>query len=193
MREVNSLILWQSEDLLVIDKPAGLLVHPVADDSVALSQFIKQLDPDLRPAHRLDRETSGCLICAKGGALRRMGKLFMQGKIGKRYLVRLSGALPQISGTISVTLLKVPGRMVVDETGQEAITNWHLREDGLVELEPLTGRTHQLRVHMAHLGCPIMGDKLYGGSAAPRLMLHAWQIEIPGLDIITAPIPADFA
>ena len=189
MKMLNSLILHQEGDLLVINKPAGLLVHPVADDSVALSQFIKQLDPDLRPAHRLDRETSGCLICAKGGELRRMGKLFMQGKIGKRYLARLSGTLPQLSGTLSAKLLKVPGHMVVDEAGQEAVTNWRLRDDGLVELEPLTGRTHQLRVHMAHLGCPIRGDKLYGGSAAPRLMLHAWQIEIPGLDMITAPIP----
>ena len=187
--ELKSLVLFNTEDLLVINKPAGLLVHPVADDSVALSQLIKQLDPDLRPAHRLDRETSGCLICAKGGELRRMGKLFMQGKIGKRYVARLSAPPPQPSGTLSAKLLKVPGHMVVDESGQEAITNWRLRDDGLVELEPLTGRTHQLRVHMAHLGCPIKGDKLYGGCAAPRLMLHAWQVEIPGLDMITAPIP----
>jgi tRNA pseudouridine32 synthase / 23S rRNA pseudouridine746 synthase len=191
-------ICYENADLLVVNKPTGLLVHPVASDSVALTQYLKDLDPGLRPAHRLDRETSGCVACGRGPvALRCLGLWFMRGQVGKSYRALVSGTVQGESGLIDAPLLKHNARMVVHEHGQSAQSKWRVLErradETLLELEPLTGRTHQLRVHMAHLGHPIIGDKFYGGANAPRLWLHAYSLQLPTLPLITSPLPAQLA
>lgn len=195
--ELRSLILFESADTIVLNKPSGLLVHPVAPDSVALTNFLPGLDPDLRPAHRLDRDTSGCLVLGRGPeALRRLGKLFMRREIEKSYLALVDGVPGKAAGLINAPLLKKNARMVVDADGDEAITEWEVAktfgEVSLLELRPKTGRTHQLRAHMAHLGHPIIGDSFYGGLEASRLMLHAYQVTLPGIGSITAPMPEAF-
>lgn len=188
------LICYENADLVVVNKPAGLLVHPVAADSVALTQYLTELDPSLRPAHRLDRETSGCVACGRGpAALRKLGLWFMRGHVSKTYRALVGGIITDDHGLIDAPLLKRKARMVVDESGQSAQTRWRVLERRsdctLLELQPITGRTHQLRVHMAHLGHPIIGDKFYGGAEAQRLWLHAHTLQLPELALIEAPLP----
>lgn len=191
--DLSSAILYEDAEVLVLNKPSGLLVHPVAPDSVALTQYLTDINPNYRPAHRLDRDTSGCLVVGKSAAaLKKLGRFFMQRRVDKVYLAVVSPLPPAPSGHLSAPLLKKNARMVVDPSGQLAETAWQQLDNGLMHLSPLTGRTHQLRAHMAHLGCPIIGDSFYGGLPAPRLMLHASQITLPHLPPITAPLPSIF-
>lgn len=188
--QLKSLILYENEDILVLNKPAGLLVHPVAADSVALTQF---LPPGVELAHRLDRDTSGCLLLGKNpAALARLGRWFKNGEVRKTYHALVAGWL-EGSGIIDAPLIKENALMVVRENGARAITEWRALDQRdsmtLVELHPITGRTHQLRAHMKHLGHAIVGDAKYGGPAAQRMMLHASMVELPGLAAITAPLP----
>lgn len=188
--QMKSLILYEDDDIIVLNKPASLLVHPVAKDSVALTQF---LPPGVELAHRLDRETSGCLVLGKNpAALRRLGQWFKTGQIRKTYHALVSGKL-EGSGVIDAPLIKENALMVVREDGQRSVTEWRALEqrDGstLVELHPLTGRTHQLRAHMRHLGHPIVGDVKYDGPPAERMMLHASALNLPGLQRIEAKLP----
>ncbi len=189
--DLKPLICYENDELIVLNKPAGLLVHPVAADSVALTQFLPQFDLALRPAHRLDRDTSGALICGRGtAALKKLGNWFMQGRIRKLYRARVSGLMIEDSGLIDAPLLKRNARMVVDDAGANAQTKWRVltrrEHETLLELEPLTGRTHQLRAHLRHLGHPILGDLYYNGPASSRLWLHAYQLEIPDNPVIQA-------
>lgn len=158
------------------------------DDYLHEFQFEKKLPPSL--AHRLDRDTSGCLILGRSKqALRTLGRLFEQGRINKTYWAIVEGSLPQKTMRIDMPLEKINSQsnrwhMKVDPSGQVAITELRVlqEKDGLswLELKPKTGRTHQLRVHCAALGCPIVGDKLYGnGTDTSPLMLHARGLRIP--------------
>lgn len=190
---VTDLILHEDSDLLVLNKPAGLLVHPVAADSDALSLWLKDYDPQARPAHRLDRETSGLILVGRtSGSLRRLGLWFMQGKISKTYQALVAGSL-EGDGLIEAPLLKQGPLMIVHPGGQIAQTRWQTlgqeETTSRVSLSPLTGRTHQLRVHMAHLGHPIIGDTRYGGPTANRLFLHACQITLPDGQVFACPCP----
>ncbi|MBF0356958.1 MAG: RNA pseudouridine synthase [Magnetococcales bacterium] len=183
--------------MLVVDKPAGIAVHASPGGGVALESYFDALrfglpkKPSL--AHRLDRATSGCLVLGRHPkALRRLGRLFSSGQVKKRYWAVVSSEPPESSGIIDLPLLK-KGRdnhrwhMVVDESGKPAQSEYRLlgRGDGCywLELTPHTGRTHQLRVHCAHMGFPIVGDYLYGSAesrkSSPPLHLHAQMIEIP--------------
>lgn len=201
--ELKSLILYEDDGIFVLNKPAGLLVHPVAPDSVALTQFLPFLGEGVALAHRLDRETSGCLVLGRTPAmLKRLGGWFASGQIRKTYHALVQGRL-EGSGVIDVPLAKHKGRMCADAAGHSAVTEWQSIEQRsgqtLVELHPRTGRTHQLRAHMAHLGYPIVGDVKYGGPPAtdsdttgpvkPRMMLHASRIALPGHAEIAAPLP----
>lgn len=203
-------LLYRDALMLILDKPAGLPVHAgprtrgcgsgaTAEQSRQDDHLGKYLDslrfglprlPQL--AHRLDRDTSGCLVLGRHAeALRRLGKLFAQGRVTKEYWALVQGAPPQAQGRITAPLLRLQGsqagagyHMVVDAAGQEAVTDYWLeaQKDGVswLRLQPQTGRTHQLRVHCAHLGCPILGDRKYG--VPPHtvpLMLHAWRITVP--------------
>lgn len=183
-------ILFQDSRFVVLDKPAGLPVHPgprggasVEDCFPALSR--RRDGPWL--AHRLDADTAGCLVVAlRRSALHAAQAAFAEGRAEKTYWAVVVGAPAQDQGRIEAPLLKRSTRagwhMAVDPAGQRAVTDWHVlgRDDGLawVEFRPRTGRTHQIRVHAAHLGCPLLGDAVYG-SGGPRLHLLARQIVLP--------------
>jgi RluA family pseudouridine synthase len=195
-------ILYRDGLILVVNKPAGVNVHagpsggPSLEDTFDSLRFGLPKPPAL--AHRLDRDTSGCLVLGRHAkALRRLGALFSEGRAKKTYWAVVRGQPPQETGRIDFPLTKISSaekgwRMVVakEGEGQEAITDYRIRgtsETGLtwLELFPQTGRTHQIRVHCAQSGFPILGDPWYGvpedraaGSEIP-LHLHARAIELP--------------
>jgi tRNA pseudouridine32 synthase / 23S rRNA pseudouridine746 synthase len=190
--ELQARLLYRDALLLVIDKPAGIAVHrgPKGGESLEASfsalRFGLPRDPAL--AHRLDRETSGCLALGRHHkALERLGLLFKQGKIGKCYWAVVEGGPSEEEGLIDLPLGRLdPSRgwwMRVDPLGIKARTRWRVlgRKDNLalLGLTPLTGRTHQSRVHCASAGFPILGDRIYGTGGDAMLHLHARAIEIP--------------
>ena len=204
--------------MLVIDKPAGLPVHPDRKGGETVTDWLDALRFGLprRPeaAHRLDRDTSGCLVLGRHPrALARLGELFRTGATGKTYWALVEGRPPDDEGLVELPLGRLSRhpadwRMRVDSTGQAAATRWRVLArppDGIgatwVELSPLTGRTHQLRVHMAAMGWPILGDHVYGTAARrgePGLMLHARSVSVPFRPqqppvVVTAPAPAHMA
>jgi 23S rRNA-/tRNA-specific pseudouridylate synthase len=151
-----------------------------------------------QPAHRLDQDTAGCLVLGRTKpAMAELGGFFARGEARKTYWAVLSGALRGESGKIDAALLKTSSakagwRMVVDAKGQAASTLWRVLGRGpqmtWVEFQPLTGRTHQLRAHAAHLGHPILGDARYGGGEG-AMQLLARRIVLPGGIDVTAPVP----
>ena len=187
-------LLYRDGLMLVIDKPAGVAVHrgpkggsSLEDDFDAL-RFGLPRSPAL--AHRLDRDTSGCLVLGRHRkALALLGKLFKQGKIGKTYWAVVEGGPDADEGRIDIPLGKLDEQrgwwMKPDPHGQPAVTTWKVmgRGPGLtwLALEPLTGRTHQLRVHCSEMGFPILGDNIYGKAPrhAPGMHLHAREIVVP--------------
>jgi RluA family pseudouridine synthase len=188
-------ILHRDGLILIVDKPAGVPVHAGPGGGVNLEHYFEALrfglpnPPAL--AHRLDRDTSGCLVLGRHRkALARLGRLFASGGVEKVYWAVVAGAPPQAEGRIELPLRKrseVRGWwMQVDPEGQPAITDYRVlgRAEDITWLEcrPRTGRTHQIRVHCAELGCPILGDAVYGDKAAAegtRLHLHARAIQLP--------------
>src|SRR5207237_1513822 len=157
--------------MLVIDKPAGLAVHKGPKGGESLEDYFDALRFGLPAppalAHRLDRDTSGCLVLGRHRkALARLGRLFAGGLVEKTYWAVVEGAPPQESGRVELALRKLSRkegwRMTADPAGQAAVTDYRVlgSGDGLawLELHPRTGRTHQVRVHCAALGCPVRGD-----------------------------------
>lgn len=206
-REAQSWVLYKDKDILVINKPAGLPVQGGSKISKHLDGLLPALQFDAkdvpRLVHRLDKDTSGVLLLARHvAAASALQKAFAAKTIRKTYLALVVGTPKPLAGEIVSNLDKVSmGEesyetvRSVEEEGKRAVTQYrtieHLaRKIALVELEPITGRTHQLRVHMAEMDCPILGDGKYGGKEAHvsggvqlsgRLHLQAWRIELPPL------------
>jgi tRNA pseudouridine32 synthase / 23S rRNA pseudouridine746 synthase len=195
--ELAGRLLYRDGLILIIDKPAGLPVHAGPRGGANLEALFAGLKFGLpRPpslAHRLDRDTSGCLVLGRHRkALARLGRLFAEGRVEKTYWAVVEGAPPEPAGRIELALKKrTPAEggwhMAVDPSGQPAVTDYRLLGSAggrsWLELKPRTGRTHQIRVHLAALGCPVLGDAAYGaaGPAGPQapLHLHARAIALP--------------
>lgn len=219
---LKKLLIHDRKDFFVIHKPAGLLVHPQSpvweehpetvfssDEtlvSIILANPPKGFDintPRAGLVHRLDRETSGVMVIAKTPEFQaEMVALFANREVHKTYHSIACGEVPDDKGTIDVPIGRVAGgKIKASEIGREAITDYKVleRKNGFtyIELYPRTGRTNQLRVHLNWLGYPVLGDWLYKGATADRLMLHARKIEfnhpLTGKKLqFEAPVPDDF-
>ena len=190
-----SRLLYRDGMMLVVDKPAGLSVHRGPKGGASLEDYFDVLRFGLPRmpalAHRLDKDTSGCLVLGRHRkALALLGKLFKNGNIGKTYWAVVEGGPEADEGRIDIPLGKLDEDrgwwMKPDPDGKPSSTTWKVmgRGDGVtwLALEPLTGRTHQLRVHCAETGFPILGDPIYGSAprqGGPPLHLHSREIVVP--------------
>lgn len=214
-------IIYEDRNVVIVDKPPGMVVHPSAGhESGTLVQAVLAHAPDiegigevLRPGvvHRLDKDTSGIIVFAKNDAAHQQLQAQFKGReVKKIYHALVDGAPPSPSGKIETHIGRDPKHRqkmaVVSKTkGREASTIYHTEElfsqHSFLEVLPHTGRTHQIRVHLAFVGCPVVGDRIYGrrGTQLPvrRHLLHASQLQItlPEHDehsIHKAPLPRDF-
>lgn len=219
-------VVYEDQDVIVINKPAGMVVHPAAGHHAGtLVHAVLGHAPDIegvggekRPGlvHRLDKDTSGLIVLAKNDrAFRYVQAQFKARTVRKMYLALVYGQLPSPTGRIEAYIGRDPRNrqrmaVTIPEKGREAITEYQVRETfsrySLVEVEPKTGRTHQIRVHLTSLGCPIVGDALYAGAPArqplpgfpkglTRQFLHAAELslQLPGKveHTFRCPLPDD--
>jgi 23S rRNA pseudouridine1911/1915/1917 synthase len=187
-------IIYEDADILVIDKPAGLTVHPapghpshtLVNALVAYCPSLAMSNEAMRPGivHRLDKDTSGLIVIAKNDSVREyLSAQFKNRTVIKGYLVLIKGRLHPEQGIIEASIGRDPHnrqRMAIVEKGKEASTQYKVRkyldDYTLVEVTPLTGRTHQIRVHLSAIGYPVVGDSLYGTKSAHlnRQFIHAY-------------------
>jgi 23S rRNA pseudouridine1911/1915/1917 synthase len=209
-------VLYEDGDLLIVNKPAGLVVHPAykhPDGTLVDAVFARQAEQsEPRPwlVHRLDRDTSGAVVFAKTATARRsLARQFANRSVHKLYLAIVCGTLEPVSGLIDAPLRRDPNdrrKTILVPTGQPSQTWYSVLASSsiysLVLAEPLTGRTHQIRAHLASRGAPLVGDICYDELrqqdtvVAPRVMLHAWQFSCthPGTGVrlqVMAPMPRD--
>lgn len=213
-------VIFESDDLMIINKPAGMVVHPGAGHktgtlvhaALAHAPELEGIGGELRPGvvHRLDKDTSGLILVAKNDRSHRwLQEQFRLRRVRKVYLALVDGTPPTPTGRIEAPIGRDPAhrrKMAVTtlQKGREAVTEYQTVETyahhTLIEAHPLTGRTHQIRLHMAFLGCPIVADSLYGrrkpSLPLERHFLHATRLTIllPGQmeeQTFTAPLPAD--
>jgi 23S rRNA pseudouridine1911/1915/1917 synthase len=206
-------VLYEDREVVAVDKPAGLVVHPAYKHPAGTlcdAIFARQaLRGEGRPwlLHRLDRDTSGVVLFAKTERARRaLVRQFERHSVRKLYLAVTQGTPAPDEGEVALPLLRDPTdrwRTIAHSDGQPARTRYRVLAAqagaALVLAEPITGRTHQIRAHLAALGAPLAGDARYGGqqsALAPRAMLHAWRVacHAPGTGlplVITAPLPPD--
>jgi 23S rRNA pseudouridine1911/1915/1917 synthase len=198
-KEVPFDIIYEDEDIAVINKPSGVVVHPAPghyDDTLVHGLLLRLknlsgIGGKIRPGivHRLDKDTSGIMLVAKNDfSHKKLVEAFKEKQIKKTYIAVVYGILKNKKGRIETFIGRHPKhrkKMAVLKEGREAITLYEIKETlekaTVVVLNPVTGRTHQLRVHLSHIGHPILGDPVYGGlkydvPRAPRLMLHAFKI-----------------
>jgi 23S rRNA-/tRNA-specific pseudouridylate synthase len=175
-------LLRITDDWLAVDKPAGLPTQPPRDRAaVSLEEILRVQYREIYLVHRLDTPTSGAVVFARNrAAAATLSELFASRAIRKTYVAVIGGTIEE------------QRRIESPIDGKEAITIVRPRGGSVVEAEILTGRTHQIRVHLASIGHPIAGDRRYGGPPAPRLMLHAWKLEHEELGAIVAAPPEAF-
>ncbi len=184
-------VVYSDEALIALDKPAGLLAVPGrgADKQDCLSTRAQALYPDARVVHRLDMATSGLLLMARGEtAQRQLGIAFAQRRVHKRYEAVVEGVVSDAEGEIDLPLApdwpQRPRQRVDTSHGKPSLTRYRVLSVDRVQqrtrlsLEPVTGRSHQLRVHLLAIGHRIVGDTLYGGTAHERMLLHASELTL---------------
>jgi 23S rRNA pseudouridine1911/1915/1917 synthase len=215
-------VIFENEDVLLINKPAGMVVHPSTGHShgtlvhaaLAYAPDLEGVGGKRRPGvvHRLDKNTSGLIILAKNDRSHHdLQQQFKRREVEKTYLALVDGAPPTPSGRVEAAIARDPQRrkrmaVVPDDVGRTAVTVYHVVErfpsHTLLEVHPQTGRTHQIRVHLAFLGCPVAADTVYGRRKASlslnRHFLHAAELEfrLPGQNSkrrFQAPLPEDLA
>lgn len=201
LRQIEQSILFEDDALIVLNKPSGIAVHGGSGLSYGVIEAMRKLRPELQGlelVHRLDRETSGCLLLAKKrSALRQLHELMREGRVGKHYLALCQGKWRGGARDVDAPLLKNTvssgERMVrVSPAGKEALSRFtpqqRFKAATLMEVELMTGRTHQIRVHAAHCGHPLAGDEKYGDKefnqqmkelGLRRLFLHAQRVYFP--------------
>lgn len=182
-------LLYCDESLLVVIKPSGLLAVPGrgADRQDCLSARLQRQFPDALVVHRLDMATSGLMVFARSAGMQsRLSNMFRDREVSKRYVAVVAGKLEPAAGKVDLPIAadwpNRPLRKIDARSGKPSLTRYRTLSQGAdstrIELEPVTGRTHQLRIHMATIGHPILGDALYGDStSAPRLLLHACALD----------------
>jgi len=192
-------VLHVDERLVVVDKPAGLLSVPGRTEPDCASARVQALYPDALVVHRLDQPTSGLLLFARGVQVQRqLSAEFAERRVGKLYVAVVAGRLDGeglIDLPVGADWPNRPRQQVNVERGKPSQTRWRaLAHEGphtRVALEPLTGRTHQLRVHLAHVGHAMLGDTLYAApdiaAASPRLLLHASELQVAGHHFLCPP------
>ncbi|WP_418791183.1 RluA family pseudouridine synthase [Phosphitispora sp. TUW77] len=208
-------ILYEDDHLMVLNKPAYQLVHPAGQtNSGTLANFLachlkqRSIMSTIRPVHRLDRDTSGCVIFAKDSHSQSvMEQQLKTGDLKRAYWALVQGTVSPSSGTIDAPIgphPSRPNRRTVNKKGDYAVTHYQTIRSfemaSLLELNLETGRTHQIRVHLSHLGHPVIGDRMYG-RVSPyinRQALHAFSVNFISLSdknevTVTAPIPEDFS
>lgn len=204
-------IVYEDADALVIHKPEGVLTHSKGafNPEATVASFIKQKTPTLSGerdgiVHRLDRATSGVMLTAKNDTAHKwFQKQFSTRNVKKTYYAIIEGQLDEAEALIDVPIGRNPRKpqtFRAAHDGKLAQTHYHVIEErngkSLLKLQPSTGRTHQLRVHLAFLGHPIVGDTLYGGKPAPRLFLHAESLELTmpnkARKVFGSKVPASF-
>jgi 23S rRNA pseudouridine1911/1915/1917 synthase len=215
-------ILFENEHLLVIDKPAGMVVHPAAGHAsgtlvhavLAHAPELEGIGGEQRPGvvHRLDKNTSGLILMAKDDPTHRwLVNQFKDRRVRKTYLALVDGRPPTPSGRVEASIGRDTGQrqlmaVVAPAKGREAVTEYRtleaFPEHTLLEVHPLTGRTHQIRLHLDFLGCPVAGDTVYGrrkpSLPLDRHFLHAYQITLslpgePAPRTFEAPLPEELA
>lgn len=211
-------ILYEDDDLAVVIKPRGMVVHPAAghEDGTLVNALLAKLSSlggiggELRPGivHRLDKDTSGLLLVAKNDVTQQeLSRMLKEREVEKHYRALVEGIPKEPSGRIELPIdrsKKDRKKMAVDPAGREAVTEWRVLETGknccLLDVRILTGRTHQIRVHMRSMNHPVCGDPIYGfehGVRVPCLMLHAYSLSFvhPRTKqkmTFQAPLPEDF-
>jgi 23S rRNA pseudouridine1911/1915/1917 synthase len=213
-------ILFENEDLLVINKPAGMVVHPSAGHDkgtlvhavLAHVPGIEGIGGEQRPGvvHRLDKDTSGIILMAKNDStFQKLQKQFTERTVNKTYIALVDGRPPTPTGRIEASIGRDPAHrkkmaVVSRDKGREAVSLYQTLEEftqhTLLEVHPITGRTHQIRLHLSFIGCPVVGDRIYGRKKSSidlnRHFLHASRIEIkvPGMResvLFQAPLAED--
>lgn len=209
-------IIFEDQDILIINKPAGISVHPVGKDTSATlahgvaNHLVEEgLNTKVRPVHRLDRDTSGLIVFAKTPfAHQFLDQQLRDNSLKRSYLAIIEGSLEEKQGILNFPIARHPQhptKRTVSAKGETAITNYKVIEEinniSVLELQLETGRTHQIRVHLSHIGHPIIGDRQYGGKTTlgiKRQALHAAKLRLihpisNNTMELEAPLPEDIA
>jgi 23S rRNA pseudouridine1911/1915/1917 synthase len=213
-------VIFENDDVMVINKPAGMVVHPALGHArgtlvgavLGYAPEVEQVGEAERPGivHRLDKDTSGLILVARNEAAQRaLQRAFADREVKKTYLALVDGRPPTASGRVEAHVGRDPSHrqrmgVVPASRGRPAVTDFQTVQQYAqytwLEVHPLTGRTHQIRVHLSYIGCPIVGDRVYGrrtpSLGAARQMLHAarLQLTLPGeveARVFEAPLPED--
>lgn len=211
---VRSLVIYKDADIIVLNKPSGIAVQGGTNTLRHIDGMLDALKYDYDEApklvHRIDKDTSGILVLARSRkSAELLTKAFRERDLHKTYLALVNGCPKPERGQIKARLDKCGDKTVVSPEGKPALTDYRVLDNlgekfALVEAMPQTGRTHQIRVHMEYLGCPIVGDDKYFGrlrqkidGIANKLYLHAYKIDLSGIYnkklVISAPLPPHFA